>query len=266
MTPLSAARANTSVRPLAPHLLHHNHRETTVRKAFRKAELPEEVVSLRRSFRSRARSTSKRLVRMYCVTSGILPSAKSTKRKKTAVLSTNVFFYMQRKVPYKRSKKDGKTGEGSIAMGCVSQDMDSLRGSAVRSTLKGKRSSRSDLRLRYSPAAERSIKNREMEGPSPGVTQFLHLTSAASLLPDSRIALKKRREGKEGLAEQYGTWQNTCAKSAEAFIKTRPRSSHSLDWIMPAPSTIKPEERAFVVDSGASMHTLSKKDLKSADL
>ena len=33
-----------------------------------------------------------------------------------------------------------------------------------------------------------------------------------------------------------------------------------------APSTLKPEERAFVVDSRASMHMLSKKDLNSAEL
>ena len=37
-------------------------------------------------------------------------------------------------------------------------------------------------------------------------------------------------------------------------------------WIMPAASTIKPEEREFVVDCGASMHMVSKKDLNSAEL
>ena len=31
-------------------------------------------------------------------------------------------------------------------------------------------------------------------------------------------------------------------------------------------STLKPEEREFVVDSGASMHMISKKDLNSAEL
>ena len=32
------------------------------------------------------------------------------------------------------------------------------------------------------------------------------------------------------------------------------------------PSVIKPEEKEFVVDSGASMHMLSRKDLNSAEL
>ena len=35
---------------------------------------------------------------------------------------------------------------------------------------------------------------------------------------------------------------------------------------LPAPSTLEPEEREFVVDSGASVHMISKKDLNSAEL
>ena len=38
------------------------------------------------------------------------------------------------------------------------------------------------------------------------------------------------------------------------------------NWCLPSPSTIKPEEREFVVDSGASMHMISKKDLNSTEL
>ena len=43
-------------------------------------------------------------------------------------------------------------------------------------------------------------------------------------------------------------------------------SSPTKEWSLPAPSAIKPEEREFVVDSGASMHVLSRKDLNFADL
>ena len=42
--------------------------------------------------------------------------------------------------------------------------------------------------------------------------------------------------------------------------------SPSENWCLPAPSTLKPEEREFVVDSGASMHMISKKDLNSVEL
>ena len=41
--------------------------------------------------------------------------------------------------------------------------------------------------------------------------------------------------------------------------------SPSLDWCLPAPSTIKQEEREIVVDSGASTHMLWQKDLISAE-
>ena len=38
------------------------------------------------------------------------------------------------------------------------------------------------------------------------------------------------------------------------------------DWCLPEPSVIKPEERELAVDSGASMHMLSRKDLNSSEL
>ena len=41
--------------------------------------------------------------------------------------------------------------------------------------------------------------------------------------------------------------------------------SPSEEWILPAASTINPEEREFVVYSGASMHMVSKKDLNKAE-
>ena len=42
--------------------------------------------------------------------------------------------------------------------------------------------------------------------------------------------------------------------------------SHSEKRCLPAASTIKPEERDFVVDSGASMHMISNKDLNDAEM
>ena len=44
--------------------------------------------------------------------------------------------------------------------------------------------------------------------------------------------------------------------------------SPSENRCLPAPSTLKPEEREFVVDSGASMHMISKKkkDLSDAEM
>ena len=42
--------------------------------------------------------------------------------------------------------------------------------------------------------------------------------------------------------------------------------SPSENWCLPVSSNLKLEEREFVVDSGASMHSISKKDLNSAEM
>ena len=42
--------------------------------------------------------------------------------------------------------------------------------------------------------------------------------------------------------------------------------SPAKEWVLPAASTKVPEEREVVVDSGAYMHMVSRKDLNSAEL
>ena len=71
--------------------------------------------------------------------------------------------------------------------------------------------------------------------------------------------------------------QERCARAArhgilpEIFTSSKKKDEASFysltdKWIMPAVSTIKPEEREFVVDSGSSVHVVSKRDLHSAEL
>ena len=76
--------------------------------------------------------------------------------------------------------------------------------------------------------------------------------------------------------EETTEWQEQCAREAawrraKSIIKFREKHkttffSTSDNWCLPAPSNLKPEERKFVVDSGASMHMISKKVLNSAEL
>ena len=73
--------------------------------------------------------------------------------------------------------------------------------------------------------------------------------SVAPTLQNLRIGLRRRQNGKSKVPEkQRGSWphpsENRC---------------------LPA-STLKPEEREFVVDSGASMHMISKNDLSDAEM
>ena len=48
--------------------------------------------------------------------------------------------------------------------------------------------------------------------------------------------------------------------------REKPHSFRLPKRVLPAASAIKPGEREFVVDSGASMHMVSRKDFNSAEL
>ena len=70
--------------------------------------------------------------------------------------------------------------------------------------------------------------------------------------------------------------QERCAREAawrlaQSILKLKEKNkaaffSPSENWCLPAPSKLKPEEREVVVDSGASMHMISKKDLNSTEM
>ena len=69
--------------------------------------------------------------------------------------------------------------------------------------------------------------------------------------------------------ERYA--REAALKVARCILKLKEKHkttffSPSENWCLPSPSTIKPEEREFVVDSGASIHMISKMDLNSAEL
>ena len=70
------------------------------------------------------------------------------------------------------------------------------------------------------------------------------------------ISMKRLKDNSDVPATRHGTFAKNMSK-----LKQKGQS-----LIMPAASTIKPEEREFVVDFGASMHMVSKKDLNSAEL
>ena len=80
----------------------------------------------------------------------------------------------------------------------------------------------------------------------------------------------------EDRSQEEREWQERCAREAarrlaKSILKLEEKHkttffSPSENWCLPSPSTIKPEEREFVVDSGESMHMISKKDLNSAEL
>ena len=80
----------------------------------------------------------------------------------------------------------------------------------------------------------------------------------------------------EDRSQEETEWQERCAREAawrlaKSILKLKEKNktaffSTSENWCLPASSTLKPEEREFVVDSGASIHMISKKDLNSAEM
>ena len=79
----------------------------------------------------------------------------------------------------------------------------------------------------------------------------------------------------EDRSQEETEWQELCAREAawrlaKSILKLKEKYktaffSLSENWCLPA-STLGPEERELVVDSGASMHMISKKDLSDAEM
>ena len=88
--------------------------------------------------------------------------------------------------------------------------------------------------------------------------------SVAPTLQNLRIGLKRRQNGKSKVpAKQRGSWPKVSSKHKEHERATFFSPSENRCLLA---SNLKLEEREFVVDSGASMHMISKKDLSVAEV
>ena len=119
--------------------------------------------------------------------------------------------------------------------------------------------------VKFSKGTWHHIKIRERKGPSRGVIQKCD--------PHERNPCAPRFEER---TQDDTLHQERCARReawdlAKVVYKFKNKNkatffSPSEVWSLPAPSSKKLEEREFVVDSGASMHMLSKKDLSSDEM
>ena len=92
----------------------------------------------------------------------------------------------------------------------------------------------------------------------------VNLISVAPTLENLRIGLRRRQSGKSKVPAKQ------TAKLAKSVLKLKENNkptffSLSENRCLPA-STLKPEEREFVLDSEASMHMISKKDFNDAEM
>ena len=145
-------------------------------------------------------------------------------------------------------------------LGCVFQDMTPPESILRKSTDMPK----PIQRVKFKKAIARHTKIRDQKIPRSVTFVQVNLMSVVPTLQNLRIVHKKRQSGKSKVpAKQRGSWPKSVLKLKEQERATL--FSPSEKRCLPA-STLKPEEREFVVDSGASMHMISKKDLSKAEM
>ena len=169
--------------------------------------------------------------------------------------------------PVKRSDK--KLGQNSSfrqfsdarQLGCVFQDMEQPKSSSILQKI-------SDIRkpLQYVKFTEAVVRHTEIRDQNPSlgyICRYICPGEPYERGPNAPKFVDRSQEETE--------WQEQGARElAKSVLKLKEQEratffSLSENRCLPA-STLKPEEREFVVDSGASMHMISKKDLSDAEM
>ena len=149
-------------------------------------------------------------------------------------------------------------------LGCVLQDTEPPEYSSILGG-KGTKVLGPIRRVRFTRAALRQANIQDTTGPSLNQIQVKlpHQRSHHAVKLEDRSQKKTERQER---CARGDAWR--LAKTIYKLKETDKATffSPANEWCLPAPSRIKPEERDFVVDSGASMHMLSKKDPNSAEL
>ena len=158
--------------------------------------------------------------------------------------------------------KQGPTGRRSSnarQLGCVFQDMKPPKSILLKSPDMQK----PIQRVKFTKAIARHTKIRD-QNPSLGY-----------ICPGEPHQRSPNAPKFEDRSQEETEWQEQGAREAAwklaksvLNLKVRDRAtffSPSENWCLPA-SNLKPEEREFVVDSGASMHMISNKDLSDAEM
>ena len=178
--------------------------------------------------------------------------------------------YAHRQVDEQPSKTSTKNGDKSAVavlkitrqLSCVFQEMEPPKSSSV---LQKSSNIRKPIRcVRFTKAVVRHVDTRD-QNPSLGM-----------ICPGDPHQRNPNAQKFEDRSQEETEWQEGCSreaawKLAKNIIKLKEKDktaffSPSENSCLLAPSTLGPEEREFVVDSGASMHMISKKDLNSAGL
>ena len=145
-------------------------------------------------------------------------------------------------------------------LGCVFQDMKPPKSILRKST----NMQRPIQRVNFTKAIARHTEIRD-QNPSLGYICPGELHERSPNAPKFEDRSLEETEWQEQGARE-AAW-----KLAKSVFKLQEKNratffSPSENGCLPAPSNLKPEERDFVVDSGASVHMISKKDLSDAEI
>ena len=216
----------------------------------------------------RARITSKELAALHSVKSGILRSACSTSQKMDANLVKGALTHTARLMnSLARSKKNGDKSAVAYLkitrhLGCVFQDMELPKSLSIF-----RKSSNMRKPTRCAQFTEVVLRHANIRDQK----QSLGVICPGDPHQRNPNAPKFEDRSQEETERQERCAREAAWRLAKNILKLKEKDktvffSPSENWCLPSPSTIKPEEREFDVDSGASMHMISKKVLNSAEL
>ena len=169
--------------------------------------------------------------------------------------------------PSKRSEKNGDSSAVAMLkitrqLGCVFQDMELPKSSSIL-----RKSSNLQKPIRCVQFTKAVVRHADIPDQNP---------SLEIICPGDPQQRNPNAPKFEDPSQEETAWQERYAreavwKLAKFILKLKEKDktaffSPSEKWCLPALSTLKPEERELVVDSGASMHMISKKDLNSAEM
>ena len=171
--------------------------------------------------------------------------------------------------PSKRSKK-GSTPQGAVAIlkhrkvqGCVFQNSHPKK-SILRKSGQMSGNASAGHTVRHSGRTWYQIRIRETKGPTPGIVQKgdTHERNPCAPRFEERPPEETSRQEDHARKAAWNLAKNTYKlKNADKATFYSP-----VDIKAPVLVSKNTEDRMFVVDSGASMHMLSKKDLSSDEM
>ena len=238
-----------------------------MKRKRRKPEVPEEEVSAVECFDGHARITSKELALIHSVKSGTLQNACSTRLRVVADLVKSALMHIARLMNNLVKGPKRMMTERTVAMlkitrqlGCVFQDMEPPKSSSI--LRKSSDMQKPIQRAQFTKAVARHTEIRD-QNPSLGM-----------ICPGEPHQRSPNAPKFEDRSQEEAEWQERAREAAWKLAKSVSKLKEKSKAIFFSPSenrcllssTRKLEEREFVVDSGASMHMISKKDLNDAEI